>query len=202
MKIIFLLQKDAWFIEHQQAWYRLNDKAELGLALSALALSMVNQHDLVEQPHQAGTASISQTDSRTLSVVLSGPDKQLIDTVDVVLDEKTLLNVDWSTKPFRDGWMSSDAVVTLDNVGSMYLDAYLPARSDSDGKLLTISNSESGSRVEVWIARDQKTRIPLVEQGHKGKVSLSLSCEPEKIDQTTDPRQLGFVMISEEALPV
>ncbi|MGQ7845724.1 hypothetical protein ACUNV4_14675 [Granulosicoccus sp. 3-233] len=202
MRLLFLLQKEAWFVEHQQAWYRLEDMNEVGLALSGLALNMVNQHELIEQPHQAGTARVTQADDRRLSVQLSSPDHQIIATVDVVLDENTLLNVDWNTKPYRDGWVSSDATITLDNVGAMYLDAYLPARSDSDGKMLTISNQVTGNSLEVWVARDQKTRIPLVQNGSKGKVSLNLHCEPELIDQTTDPRQLGFVMISEEASPV
>ena len=201
MRMIFLVQKEAWFVEFQQAWYRLSDMTEVKLGLSGLALNMVNQHDLIEQPHHAGSAHISQSDERCLRVTLEGPDKVRIDSIVVALDQKALLNVDWNTKQFQDGWMSADAQVTLENVGSMFVDAYLPPRAGSDGKMLKIADASSGSVREVWLARDTKTRISVVDAGNKGKVCLKLSCEPESIDQSTDPRQLGFVMVSEEARP-
>lgn len=201
MKLIFLVQKEAWFVEHAQAWYRLADKRQTGLALAGLALNMVNQHELIEQPHQAGTASIRQTDERTLTVTLSHPEGQLIESIDIRLDENILLNVDWATKPYRDGWMSADARLTLDNVGSMHVEAYLPARSGSEGKTLTIADPQTGSAREVWIKRDQTTRVAIVENGTPGKVDLILRCEPEQIDQTSDPRQLGFVVVGEQAHP-
>ncbi len=202
MKAIFLIQKEAWFIEHEQAWYRMNDNAQVGLALSGLPVNMVDQHDLIEQPHHAGSAQISQTDDNTLAVSLSGPDDVLIDTVTTALSEKILLSVDWETKQYRDGWMNSDASVMVEDVGAMYLEAYLPARSDSDGKSLTITNTETGSAKDVWLARNCKTRIPVLEGGCKGKIRLSLRCEPEEVDQSSDPRQLGFVLVGEEARPL
>jgi hypothetical protein len=200
--MIFLVQKEAWFVEYQQAWYRLSDMQEVKLGLGGLALNMVNQYDLIEQPHHAGSAHISQPDERILRITFRSPDKVQIDSIDVTLDQNTLLNVDWNTKQFRDGWMSADAQVTLDNVGSMIVDAYLPAMAGSDGKMLTISDTSSGKAKEVWLARNKNTRISVVDSGSKGKVCLKLSCEPESIDQSTDPRQLGFVMVSEEARPV
>ncbi|MFK7993421.1 MAG: hypothetical protein AB8B87_04740 [Granulosicoccus sp.] len=202
MRLIFLLQKKAWFIEHEQAWYRLNDMKAVSLGLSGLALNTVNQHDLIEQPHQAGTATISQPDSASLKVRLSSPDNETIHDGLVKLDHNVLLNVNWKTKQFRDGWMCSDATVTLDNVGEMYMDAYLPARSNSDGKTLRISNSVTGKTEEVWIARDKKTRVPVLLEGCTGKVSLKLTCKPEVVDQSTDPRQLGFVLVSEDVRPI
>ena len=201
MRMVFLVQKAAWFVEYQQAWYRLTDMKDVKLGLSGLALNMVNQHDLIEQPHHAGTAHVSQADERKLRITLEGPDKVLIDSIDVSLDQNALLNVDWITKQFQDGWMSADAQVTLENVGSMFVDAYLPARAGSEGKMLTIADSGTGSVREVWLARDTKTRISVVDAGIKGKVSVKLNCEPESIDQSTDPRQLGFVLVSEEARP-
>lgn len=201
MRMVFLVQKAAWFVEYQQAWYRLADMNDVKLGLSGLALNMVNQHDLIEQPHHAGTAHVSQADERTLRVLLKGPDNVQIDSINVSLDQNVLLNVDWNTKQFQDGWMSADAQVTLENVGSMFVDAYLPARAGSEGKMLTIADSGTGKSREVWLARDTKTRISVVDSGAKGKVCLRLNCEPESIDQSTDPRQLGFVLVSEEARP-
>lgn len=199
MKLIFLLQKDAWFIEHSHAWYRLNEMAEIRLALSALALSMVNQHDLIEQPHQAGTASVFQVDKKSISVSLSSPDDLVKETLALMLDKNSLINVDWTTRKFSDGWISSDAQLTLENVGAMYLEAYLPAREGSDGKALIVSNNRTGKVQKVWIKRGKNTRIPVLVKGHEGKVCVKLQCEPEQVDQSSDPRQLGFVLITEEA---
>lgn len=201
MRLIFLVQKNAWFVEHENTWYRLNDADEIALALSGMAMKMINQHDLIEQPHQAGSANVTQPDKSSLAVVLTSPDKKIVDSVVITLDENLLLNVDWKTKQFRDGWMSADAKLTLDNVGVMYVDAYLPAREGTDGKTLMIQDEQSGHVREVWIARDQKTRIAIVEKGSKGQVNLGLSCEPEPLDQAADPRELGFVLIAEEARP-
>jgi hypothetical protein len=84
----------------------------------------------------------------------------------------------------------------------MYVDAYLPPRKGSDGKNLRIANQETGAVKTVWIGRDQQTRIPIIEKGLNGKICLNISCKPEPLDQSTDPRQLGFVLITEEAHPV
>ena len=98
--------------------------------------------------------------------------------------------------------MSADAKLSLDNVGNMYVDAFLPARAGKDAKKLIIQNEQTGSVREVWIKRDQKTRIAIVEEGTTGTVELGLKCDPEQLDQTADPRQLGFVLIAEEVTPV
>lgn len=202
MKMIFLVQKGAWFVERQQSWYRLDDMQQVELGLAGLPMNMVNQHELPEQPHHAGSATIRQLDERTLRIVLTAPDDVEIDSIDWVLDQSTLLTVDWNTKHFRDGWISADVQLTLENVGTMTVDAYLPPREGSEGKLLRISDTRSGSVKEVWLARDSNTRFSVVEEGDKGKISLKFDCEPEAIDLSTDPRQLGFVMVSEEAWPV
>lgn len=202
MRIIFLLQKEAWFVEHEQAWYRLNNRQHTSLALGCMSLNMVNQNDLIEQPHQAGSAELSQTDERSLSVMLRSPDGVLVDTVSIQLSEDLLLNVAWHTKQYRDGWMSADASVTLDDVGEMFLEAYLPAHASSSGKNLVITNGQTGDISKVWMVRDQKTRIPVLQAGSKGKVTMSLKCDPEEVDPSSDPRQLGFVLVAEEARPI
>ena len=84
MRMVFLVQKAAWFVEYQQAWYRFADMNEVKLGLSGLALNMVNQHDLIEQPHHAGTAHVLQADERTLRIRLEGPDKVQIDSIDIL----------------------------------------------------------------------------------------------------------------------
>ena len=201
MKLVFLVQKNAWFVEDKQSWYRINDRQDIALAMSGLSLSMVNQHDLVEQPHQAGCAHVTQSDESKLLIELLSPDNERIDTVEVSLGMNTLCNVEWKTKQFRDGWVATDSTLMLDNVGTMYLDAYLPPQPGSDGKALHIANDQTGKVHKIWMRRDHKTRIALLEKGNEAKVTLKLSCDPEQVDQTTDPRQLGFVLIAEEVHP-
>lgn len=202
MKLIFLLQKNAWFIEHDTAWYCLKSSDEIALAQGGLALEMVNVHELIEQPHQAGYARVSQLKRCGLSMELRRPDESLVEAIEIQMTPSVLLDVKWKTRKFRDGWMSSESAVTLSNVGTLLLDAYLPASEESEGKMLTISNPDTGKTREVWMARDRKTRVAVYKNGHKGRVNLNLSCEPEKTDQSSDPRQLGFIMIAEEARPV
>lgn len=201
MKLIFLLQKDAWFVEHEQAWYRVNDEDSVHLALTGLALNVANQHEIIEQPHMAGSARLEQDSDKSIKVTLVAPDDTVVATQTISLDEYALASVDWRTKQFRDGWMSSTSLVTLDNVGELQVDAYLPAKPGCKGKKLTVSNLETGDITELWLGRDEKTRLSLLERGHAGKVELQIECEPEAIDQSTDPRQLGFVMIAEQIRP-
>jgi len=202
MRLIFLVQKNAWFVEHNSAWYRLSDVKQIELALGGLPMKMINQNELIEQPHLAGSAIVTQPEERTMSVAMMSPDDKEIDTVAVAIGKRVLLNVDWKTPKFSDGWMSADAKLTLDNVGNMYVDAFLPACGGNDAKKLVIQNEQTGSVREVWIKRDQKTRIAIVEEGATGTVELGLKCDPEPLDQTADPRQLGFVLVAEEVTPV
>lgn len=201
MRLIFLLQKQAWFVEHKEAWYRIQNTAEVETALKWLPLNMVNLHDLIEQPHQAGNAKVTQSDERNLSVSLKNCDDQQLEIVKLPLGKNILINLDWITKKFRDGWMTSDARLNVENVGELFFDAYLPPRADSQGKTLTISNDQTGKSSEVWIARNQKTRIALIENGQKGKAAITIRCEPEHTDRTSDPRQLGFILIGEDTRP-
>lgn len=199
MKLLFLVQKSAWFVEHGSDWYRLHDMQQVSLALSGLSLNLVDQHSLVEQPHQAGTACVSHADKKALCVVLRSIDNCVKEKIRIELDENVLIDVDWSSKPSADGWLNSEVFLKLDNVSSMYADVYLPACNDSKGKTLTITDTSTGQCVDVWIARNCKSRIPILAKGGCGKIQLKLRCEPEEMTQTSDRRQLGFIMIAQEA---
>ena len=201
MKLVLLVQKNAWFVEHLHAWYRVNEQHDIGLAMNVLTLSIASQRDLVEQPHQAGCARVTHPNNNKLQVELKSPDNKIIDIVDIQLDEYILCDVEWKTKQYRDGWMTTDATLLLNNVGSMYLDAYLPPRENSKGKTLYIVNERTSKVRTFWMPRARKTRVVLLEKGNKEKVKLKLNCEPEPIDQITDPRKLGFVLVAEEAHP-
>jgi len=198
MKLIFLLQKDAWFVEYEQSWYRIHDEQQIDIALTALALSVADQFQLVEQPHQAGNAMVEQTSSASIRILLSAPDGDVILDEQLPLDIRTLVSIDWVTRPYRDGWMGANAELSLENVKRLDLEIYLPAAEDSDGKKLTISNTDDGTSSEVWLERDKKNIVHLVQKGGGGKVNLHLDCEPEAVSQSTDSRQLGFVLLGEQ----
>ena len=202
MRVIFLLQKEAWFVEHEHSWYRLESTEDVRTVLGALALHMVDQQSLIEQPHHAGSARVIDVADKSFSIELAGPDKKRVDTLTVKLVEDRLLDVNWKTMPFADGWMNAEAELTVHHVREMYLDVYLPAVVGSKGKMLSIHDTQADSVREAWIARDTTTRISLVEKGRAGKVDIKLTCAAESVDKSTDPRLLGFVLVAQNARPV
>jgi len=109
MRVIFLLQKEAWFVEHEHSWYRLESTEDVRTVLGALALHMVDQQSLIEQPHHAGSARVIDVADKSFSIELAGPDKKRVDTLTVKLVEDRLLDVNWKTMPFADGWMNAEA---------------------------------------------------------------------------------------------
>lgn len=199
MKVIFLLQKDAWFVEFAQSWYRLNDQQDIELALGGLVLEVVDQYQLVEQPHHAGSAGLRQRGKERLIVTLTGPDGASIVKSEIKLDKQSLINVDWAKRPYRDGWVGANAQVTLERVDDFYVTAYLPGTDSPVGKALTVCNMDDGSETEIWLARDKQTRVQLLTKARNKKTTLQLNCEPESINQSSDSRQLGFILMGEHA---
>lgn len=199
MKLIFLLQKDAWFVEYEQAWYRLHDQQDVVLAIASLVLKVVDQDGLIEQPHHAGSARLKTKSRDRLTVSLTSPDGTALIKKELILDKQSLVSVDWETRPHRDGWVSANAQVTVERLNDFYVNAYLPASESSDGKTLTVFNTADGSEKQIWLARNQQTRVQLLAKACNRKTTLQLHCEPETISQSTDSRQLGFILIGEQA---
>jgi len=201
MKLIFLLQKNAWFVEFEQAWYRLNDQQDVELAITGLVMKVVDQFQLVEQPHHAGSAQLKMRSKDRMLVSLTAPDGRSVVRHEIKLDQQSLVSVDWATRPYRDGWVGAHAKVTVECVADFYVNAYLPRKGDSTGKTLTVCNSVDGSETEIWLARDKQTRVQLLTKARSRKTTLLLNCEPETISESSDARQLGFILMGEQARP-
>ena len=210
MKLKFLLQKNAWFIEYEQSWYCIGSEAQTLVAASALPLVVVDQHALIAQPHLAGVARLTNEapvregglfrrgrESAAVRVTLTEPDGTPVAERRIALDESALSSVEWVTHPFRDGWLDANASLVLDNVRQLEIKAFLPALDDSEGKTLTVHNETAGTSREVWLERTKNNVVPLLDEGDRGKVVLRLECAPEPTDVARDPRRLGFVLSGE-----
>ncbi|MEE9322805.1 MAG: hypothetical protein V3U76_20345 [Granulosicoccus sp.] len=199
MKLIYPLQRNAWFVEADNAWYRITDDAQVNIALTALPLHAVDEFQQAEQAHHAGTATVNMTNENTVTVSLFEPDGQPVDTLSVLLDEHSLTRVDWLTGKYRDGWVNASCRLQLDGLQQFELHGYLPPATGSDGKILTICNEAEGTTTEVFLKRNQCNVIPLLRDSSIDSQTLILECEPEATDSNADARLLGFVLIDKPA---
>jgi hypothetical protein len=199
MKLIYPLQRNAWFVEADNAWYRITNDTQVNIALTALPLHVVDEYQQAEQAHHAGTATVDMTNKNTIVVSLFEPNGQQIDTLSVRLDEDSLTRVDWLTGKHRDGWLSASSRLQLDGLQQFELNGYLPPAAGSDGKTLIIYNEAEGTTTEVYLKRDQCNVIPLLSDSSIDSQTLTLECEPEASDSTADARSLGFLLIDKPA---
>lgn len=196
MELVFLLQKNAWFISHERHWYRL-DTASIDAAVSVMRLVTLDPADLVEQPVHGGSASLELTSRSRFVVRLSAPDGKRLDSVRLRIDRQSLAGVAWLTRPWDDGWVPAETTLELENVGSLTLRAFLPGGPGKSRKKIEVHDIDSGSVVEHWIERDKGTALPLVSRGKVGRHAVRIVCEPEAIADSSDPRRLGFLLTGE-----
>jgi hypothetical protein len=197
MKLVLLLQRENYFVEHDKAWFRLTDKDSVDIALATLPLSVVDEFEMVILPHRKGNAEFSLVTEGIVHVTLREPNEEVVVERDIVLDQTCLANVHWLDTQFQDGWMDASSSLEVDGVGKLQLSVYLPAVEDSDGKQLVIRNETDGTQSSVFIARDTAMNIDLVDATFIGKRRYSLECSPEIIIGSTDARRLGFVLVDQ-----
>jgi len=212
MKLKFLLQKNAWFVEHERSWYCVSDEAQTRLAASALPLVVVDQNTLVSQPHLAGVAKLvgeaplgerrlfgrtRNAEPAAVRVTLTEPDGTPVVERRVRLDRSALASIEWLTRPFDDGWLESSASLSLDNVKRLELRAYLPDSPHSKGKTLMVHDQTEGTTTKVWLERDKDNVVPLVSDGNGASRVLRLECKAEPNVAQNDRRQLGFLLLGE-----
>ena len=197
MKLVFLLQKNNYFVEHSKAWFRVDSDSDIALALRVLTLRVVDEFDLVEQPHQKGYACISAATDDAIGIEFFYPDGRLIERIESKIDQGCLAHVDWLNRQFRDGWVDAEAMLEITGAKEYSLRAYLPQVEGSQGKMLSIVNESGVVENQIFLRRDSETLVSIVEAAFEGKRQLTLRCEPEVIDSSTDIRQLGFVLVDE-----
>ncbi len=202
MKLVFLMQRDRWFVEHLAGWFRIHDPAQVDLALATLPLEGVDEYELVEQPHQRGAATLERVAGAdgapdAIAIALVTPDGVPIERHELALDAGRLVHVEWLTRRFRDGWVAADTRLVVDGMKTLAFEVYLPGPEGTGPKTLRIENENDGKTREVLLRRDGTTRVTLVDAAFSGRRRLRLSCEPERISGSTDARQLGFLLIDE-----
>lgn len=197
MKLVYLLQHRTWFVEHERAWFRIADDAQAVLAAGALTLDAVDLYELVEQPHQRGTATLADRGT-AIEVTLRDTDGKLALEKTVERDERILTHVEWQGRVFRDGWRGSDVELAVSGATRFALWAYLPKAGSAGPKTLWVIDGESGDRRRVTLVRDGQTLCEVFD-GHDGSPRrFRLRCEPEPNGSAGDVRSLGFVLVNEE----
>lgn len=193
MELVFLLQKNAWFIDHERRWYRL-DEASLDAAVSVLRLVVTDPAELVEQPVHGGSATLRLLSRGRFAVAFAGPDGKPLERATLRIDRQRLAAVHWLTAPWDDGWVPAETTLDLENVASLTLRAFLPGGSGKPAKRIEIHDADDGSVAEHWIQRDKATELRLVSRGKSGRHALRIVCEPEQVSDSSDPRRLGFLL--------
>lgn len=197
MKLVFLLQKNAWFVQHDTSWYRLSEQPCIDLALAVMPLTVADQYEMVEQPHLAGTATVIEGGGADIRVFLLSPDDKKVAEETLKLDLSRLVDVEWLAPPFKDGWVRASTEITLDGVRDYEIETYLPSLDNSHTKVLVVTNLGTGEATEQLLKRSEKTTVSLLKQKAPQRVTLRLECAPEENSAGMDTRELGFILVDD-----
>ena len=197
-RLVLLSQRNAWFVEHGAAWFRLERDRDIDLALATMMLSVRNERRIVEQPHQAGSATIERRGRRAVAMRLHEPGGHVLFEKILRIDRGLLTGIEWITPPYRDGWIDANTRLEVESTTRAELSLYLPVVPGSSGKLLTVHNETDSTSRDVVLRRGQSSVVPLEAAGHE-RTAFCISCDPERVENSTDPRQLGCVLVSESA---
>lgn len=199
MKLIYLLQRESWFIDCSGAWAPLQDSKSIDLAVSVLPLVTINEFDIVEQPLQLGEATLAQISDEQVKISILKIDGSPHTDEILSIDMDRLWSSEWAEKPFDDGWLQSDARLVVDNVRKMALKIYLPPVEGSDGKALSIKSSSKESDAEtvesVFLRRGEENEVVIIDQQEPLGREVTLSCEAEASNDSSDVRKLGFLLL-------
>jgi len=193
MKLIFLLQRDRWFIENSNIWYSIRDTDEQELAFSVLPLLCMDEYEMCDQPVQAGHVAFERLADDRLKICLINKHGETDLEKEITLDKNLLAVVDWDEPPFPDGWVSSTVRLNLEHVSECTLQLFLPDSPVSESKILKIRD-QHGSFQEYLLNRGEETTCAIVNNQTPGNHQLLLDCEPEPSADSSDVRSLGFVL--------
>lgn len=195
MKLIFLLQRNSWFIEHDGNWSPLSSPESVALALSSLQLDCVDEFELAEQPLQHGHAELEKAGEDAVLVRIVAADGSISIEQKIELNETCLSHVEWDKPPEGDGWIRSVARLETENVRRLILKAYLPPVEQSDGKVLQVRNETTGEEKTLFLQRGQENELVVFEDTKPGNTTLVISCDAEAANDSADVRSLGFVLL-------
>lgn len=197
MNLVLMLQRELWFVEHEHALYRLEESGQIDIALSTLPLSINDPFQNPEQPHVAGRARVTLAGGRGARVELRSVGGTPVVDRCLAWDKTRLQRVEWITKPFPDRWVDANASMLIEGAKRVSIKAYLPATVDASTKTLAIEDEDGSSRREVPLVRDGCTSVVVYDGRRRSGLRVRLSCEPETIEDSSDPRQLGFILVED-----
>jgi len=195
MNLIFLLQRDRWFIEHEGRWSPVQTTEAVDLALTALPLVCVNEYELSEQPLQYGRAEVVCEGAAAIGIQLIAPDGSIAVDESVKLDPLCLASLQWDKRPASDGWVETVARLHTDGIRRLVLQAYIPPMESSKGKNLHILNETTGEEKTIFIRRGAENKLAVLDNKVAGEHRLVISCDAEAANDSADVRSLGFVLL-------
>lgn len=198
MKIILVPVRQQWYIEHAKAWYQIETEGQVEIALSVLALRIVDEYSEFEQQPYKGMACVTLGEDRLLHVHFTDVVGSSIEAVTVNVDEKCLCDIEWSEQPFNDGWVRSSSSLVVDNVSAYALKVYAPpVKNGNLEKTITIDNKTAGTTRQFTLVRGAENIMQLVGDSCETKQEFVLHCDSEPLNNSTDARELGFVLVGE-----
>lgn len=197
MKILLSSSRNEWFIESGQGLYAVSDQQGIELAVSVLPLRIVDDYKDVEQFPYEGTASVQGIEDDVMLIELIDVAGNQIELCEIKVDETCLCSVDWLDRPYDDGWVGSRSQLELDNIDTYSLKVFAPVIEGQPDKVISIENKTSGSSWNFTVIRGQENTLPLLRKRATARQQFQLSCDAEPLQDSTDTRDLGFVLVDE-----
>lgn len=197
MKILLSLSRNEWFIESDLGLYSLREQSELELAVSVLPLRVLDDSKDVDQYPFEGSASVLGIENNVMRLELRDVAGNRVELCEITIDETCLCSVDWLDKPFDDGWVRARSLIDLDNIGTYSLKVFAPVIEGQQDKVVSIENKTTGSSWSHTVIRGQENILPLISQRANGRQRFELRCDAEPLTDSTDTRDLGFVLVDE-----
>ena len=197
MKLVLFIQRNYFFIEYQEALYRLSGDEDVNLAVGMLPLRVVDQFDMIEQTPQKGRATLTtELDGATRLMLIEANDavvtEQLLD-----LSTDNMASVHWLTKRFKDGWVGTNVKLEVSDASEVIDGMYICLFANgSKGKELSIVNEQTGHITKKYLERNTENTVEIVDAPFSGLHTLTISCDAEP-QISGDVRELGFVLVEE-----
>lgn len=195
MKLIYLLQRDSWFIDNGRCWSPLKNSDEIDLALRVLPLESIDEFDLAEQPLIRGHANVETDGEDSLKVTQTAPDGSVFATKSLKIDLSCLTRFEWSDSPEGDGWIKSVARLDVENIRHLAIKTYIPPSDTSDGKNLHVLDEATGEEKNLYMKRGVENDLVVFDGSVAGNHNFVFTCDAEAANDSSDVRSLGFVLL-------
>lgn len=195
MKLIFLLQRNLWFIDDGNSWSAIKNASEINLALTVLPLEAVDEFDFAEQPLIRGTATVAAEGETAAKITLTAPDGSVFAENTLEIDVTCLVRFEWSDTPEGDGWIKSIARLNVENIRHLSIKTYIPPSDSSDGKNLHVLNQSTGEEKNLFMKRGEENELVVLDGSVTGNHEFVFTCDAEAANDSADVRSLGFVLL-------